>query len=65
MYIYILKYSCIHEYIFTFVDVDECIDGTNNCFQTCTNTNGSFNCGCYSGYLLNIDGANCNGMQKK
>ena len=24
--------------------------------KTCTNTNGSFNCGCYNGYLLDIDG---------
>ena len=45
-------------------DIDECSDGTHNCSQTCTNTNGSFTCGCNSGYLLDIDGATCNGMQK-
>ena len=42
-------------------DIDECSDGTNNCTQTCTNTGGGFNCGCSTGYVLNSDGATCNG----
>ena len=45
-------------------DIDECIDGTHNCSQTCTNTVGSFTCGCNGGYLLDIDGFTCNGKHK-
>ena len=60
--IYILKYSCKHEYIFTFVDIDECSVGTHDCSQTCTNTIGSYICGCNSGYLLETDGTTCRGM---
>ena len=44
------------------LDIDEFCNGTHNCSQICTKTNGSFICGCYSGYLLDIDGATCNGM---
>ena len=65
MYIYILKYSCKHEYIFTCVEVDECSVGTHDCSQTCTNTVGSYICGCNTGYLLKLtetDGVTCNGM---
>ena len=43
-------------------DIDECSDGTHNCSQTCTNTNGSFTCGCNNGYLLDVDEFTCNGM---
>ena len=43
-------------------DIDECIDGTNNCTQTCTNTEGGFNCGCNSGFVWDVDGVTCNGM---
>ena len=50
-------------YIFFFSDIDECNNGTHNCSQICTNTNGSFTCGCNNGYLLNIDEVTCNGMQ--
>ena len=40
------------------------IDGIDDCSQTCTNTNGSFTCGCNNGYLLDVNGATCNGMYK-
>ena len=46
-----------------FSDIDECSDGTDDCSQTCTNTVGSFICGCNSGYELDSDGLTCNGMQ--
>ena len=45
--------------------MDECSDGTHNCSQTCTNTEGSFICGCNGGYELDGDGATCNGMFKE
>ena len=43
-------------------DIDECFEGTDNCSQICTNTEGSFTCECYDGYLLDTDEATCNGM---
>ena len=45
-----------------FSDIDECSERTHDCSQICTNTDGSFICGCNSGYLLDSDGATCNGM---
>ena len=51
-------------YICFYSDTDECSDGTHNCSQTCTNTNGSFTCGCNNGYLIDLDEATCNGMYK-
>ena len=49
-------------YYFYNVDVDECGDDTDGCSQTCTNTEGSFTCGCNDGYMLNVDGTSCDGM---
>ena len=49
-------------YYFHNVDVDECGDDTDGCSQTCTNTEGSFTCGCTDGYELNVDGTTCDGM---
>ena len=46
-------------------EIDECSEGTDNCTQICTNTNGSFICGCNTGFQLDDDGVRCNGMQKK
>ena len=46
-----------------FSDIDECSYGTDSCSQICTNTVGSFICGCNSGYVLDSDGVTCNGMQ--
>ena len=45
-------------------DIDECNNGTHNCSQICTNTNGSFTCGCKNGYQLDTDEVTCNGMYK-
>jgi len=43
-------------------DDDECLMGTHNCNANanCTNTIGSFNCTCNSGYSGN--GVSCSGM---
>ena len=45
-------------------DIDECSDGTDGCSQICTNTNGSFNCECETGFQLDKNRVTCNGMQK-
>ncbi len=42
-------------------DIDECA-GPNICQQVCTNTEGSFTCGCEAGYVLDSDGASCSGI---
>ena len=44
---------------FFFTDIDECVLGVHNCSvdANCTNTVGSFNCSCNSGYFG--DGVNC------
>ena len=34
----------------TVTDVNECLEGTNNCLQECDNTAGSFKCSCFPGY---------------
>ena len=61
MYVYHIL-THIHVYMcFFFSDNDECSLGTHNCIQTCTNTEGSFYCGCSTGFQLNSDGATCNG----
>ena len=43
-------------------DLNECLqDDLNNCDQTCTNTAGSYTCGCSAGYQLASNGQTCNG----
>ena len=44
-----------------FEDIDECALNISGCNQNCTNTNGSYNCACYSGYQLAADLMNCYG----
>ena len=36
--------------------------GTHNCEQNCTNTVGSYNCSCNTGYSLDSNGRNCTGI---
>ena len=45
-----------------FLDIDECKNATRPCHAnaTCTNTEGSYFCKCFSGY--DGDGENCTGM---
>ena len=51
-YFVITYSSCVH--IICSSDIDECDEGTSHCQQTCTNTNGSFECSCVNGYTLNM-----------
>ncbi|XP_070174331.1 cubilin-like [Littorina saxatilis] len=43
----------------TCVDVDECNENCDCCDQVCTNTIGSFTCGCNRGFTLDSDGRTC------
>ena len=52
----------MHTFISILSDIDECSNGTHYCSQICTNTNGSFICGCDNGFLLDFDGATCHSM---
>lgn len=46
-------------------DIDECAENTDGCAQLCTNTVGSFTCGCRTGYDLSSDGRTCQGKKLK
>ena len=43
------------------IDIDECRLGSSNCTQLCSNTIGSYLCGCNNGYILGMDNITCNG----
>ena len=45
-----------------FIDVNECLVANGGCMQSCINTAGSYYCTCGSGYTLNTDGHNCEGI---
>ena len=51
--------------IYLIADVNQCDVDNGGCSQMCTNTDGSFNCSCNSGYLLDSDGLTCNGMYRE
>ena len=40
-------------------DVDECAVEENGCDQICINTDGSFECACNTGYVLDEDNISC------
>lgn len=44
-----------------FADIDECSDNNGGCAHTCSNSDGSFSCGCEAGYSLGSDGLACEG----
>lgn len=52
-----------HIFIFSCADIDECAFETDPvCSQTCTNTLGSFTCGCMTGYILRPDLRSCKAL---
>ena len=44
------------------VEINECASSSSPCEHSCTNTDGSFQCSCNNGYLLDDDGRSCDGM---
>lgn len=59
----IIIWSSVLHYRGIFIlDVDECESPTNLCNQLCTNTMGSFNCSCLSGYVTGDDRFTCQGI---
>ena len=42
-------------------DINECAEGTGGCAQMCTNTVGSYDCSCSSGYRMASDSHGCDG----
>ena len=43
------------------IEIDECTTAPSPCEHNCSNTVGSFQCSCISGYLLDDDGRSCDG----
>ena len=43
-------------------DTDECSNGTSQCQQLCTNTQGGYTCDCTTGFVLDGDGYQCIGQ---
>eukprot|EP01124_Arcella_intermedia_P018681 TRINITY_DN257_c0_g1_i2.p1 TRINITY_DN257_c0_g1~~TRINITY_DN257_c0_g1_i2.p1 ORF type:complete len:1093 (+),score=193.29 TRINITY_DN257_c0_g1_i2:407-3280(+) len=49
------------------IDINECVNGTHNCEEICTDTVDSYTCSCGFGAKLNVDGHHCDclpGYQK-
>ncbi len=53
--------TCYSVTIFCLADIDECEEGGNDCAQVCSNTMGSYTCGCNLGYQLATDQRSCLG----
>ena len=51
--------SSVDTNTYTHADVDEC-SGANDCQQICINTEGSYECMCEQGFMLDADGIKCN-----
>ena len=50
-------------YVIFIVDIDECAQGISNCEQVCTNSDGAFNCSCFSGFVLHTNSHSCSGEE--
>ena len=50
---------------FNFLEIDECQRLLDNCQQKCINTEGSFNCSCNDGFILQDDKRTCKGKFSK
>ena len=56
-----LTFKCMKFRSSCFIDVDECQTNNGGCNQTCTDTYGSFECSCGTGYILAVDNLDCDG----
>ena len=45
----------------TFIDVDECSLSNGGCDQLCVNIEGSFQCRCQQGFILDSEKRTCRG----
>jgi hypothetical protein len=45
-----------------YVDINECTENIDGCAHVCTNTIGSYQCSCRTGYRLASNGLQCAGM---
>ena len=61
-WLYPLRHGITKNGILKSLDVDECAEGTDNCAQTCHNTDGSFTCSCNAGYTTEDNGVTCIGL---
>ena len=50
-------------YYFIFTDINECAESNGGCSHNCNNTEGSFECSCRDGYILDSDRKNCLGIR--
>ena len=50
-----------HDFVPVVIDINECATNNGGCDQTCTNTDGSFTCGCMEGFTLSAEGFICDG----
>ncbi len=57
---YVVPLFSTTKYCFPNVDIDECINGTENCADICVNTEGGFQCDCNPGYRL-LNATHCKG----
>ena len=53
MYVY---FNCI-----IIIDINECLVNNGTCFHNCVNTEGSYNCKCVDGYVLQPNKRDCEG----
>ena len=63
LYLLIKDFSTIHNSCrpFLLLDVNECTMNNGGCEHICTNTLGSFECSCDSGFVLDDNNLSCNG----
>ncbi|ELU10986.1 hypothetical protein CAPTEDRAFT_120580, partial [Capitella teleta] len=43
-------------------DTNECDTDNGGCEQTCTDSEGSFTCGCRTGFSRSVDASSCDGQ---
>ena len=45
----------------SFLDIDECVEGSDGCTHNCTNTVGGYACTCNDGFELESNNHTCTG----